>query len=429
MPRHLIKFSLQMSKVHKVYEFTGLQYEPNLRWHKPWFEKRHYNALVDYHDNKGGHKYFSLIRNGVLFSQYVGVLQVKDLTIEILPKTDKEDEKNVWHDVLLNMLRQTKFLQLDYISEASLRYKRHSILHLYFMEFLHQVQLLMKRGLIKKYRKKTGNLNVLKGSIQFNEHITRNVIHKEKFYTKHQIYDHQHILHQIILEALLILQNITTQSLIADEVNRTLFQFPEIERRVIIEKTFKTLTFNRKTKPYKKAIEIAKMIILNYSPDIKGGNNDLFALLFDMNQLWEEFIYRQLLKIDDPNLTVHFQNQESFWESRKLRPDLIIEKDGQRMILDTKWKIIDNAQPSDEDLRQIFAYNIYWGVNKGFLVYPKTSSSPLTAPGIYHKGHKAGKDNMSCQVIYVDVVRDGMVNERVGMDLFNNLQINPLPSH
>jgi hypothetical protein len=67
--------------------------------------------------------------------------------------------------------------------------------------------------------------------------------------------------------------------------------------------------------------------------------------------------------------------------------------------------------------------------NKGFLVYPKTSSSPITAPGIYHKGHKDGKDNMSCQVIYVDVVRDGMVNERVGMDLFNNLQIRPFPSH
>jgi 5-methylcytosine-specific restriction enzyme subunit McrC len=169
--------------------------------------------------------------------------------------------------------------------------------------------------------------------------------------------------------------------------------------------------------------------ILNYSPDIKGGNNDLFALLFDMNQLWEEFIYRQLLKIDDSNSNVHFQNQKNFWESRKLRPDLIIEKDGQRMVLDTKWKIIDNAQPSDEDLRQIFAYNIYWEVNKGFLVYPKTSSSPLTTPGIYHKGHKDGKDNMSCQVLYVDVVRDGMVNKRVGMDLFNNLQGKTLPSH
>lgn len=406
-----------MNKIYKVYEFSGLQYESGLKWHQPWFEERHYKALVDYHDNKGGSKYFSLMRSGVTFSQYVGVLQVHDLTLEILPKTDKEDEENVWHDVLLQMLRETRFLQLDYISEASLRYKRHSILHLYFMEFLHQVQLLIKRGLVKKYRKKSGNLNVLKGSIQFNEHITKNVIHKEKFFTKHQVYDHQHLLHQIILEALLILKNITTQSTIADEVNRTLFNLPEIERKVITEKTFKSLSFNRKTKPYKKAVEIAKMVILNYSPDIKGGNNDLFALLFDMNQLWEEFVYRQLIKIDDADLSVHFQNQDNFWESRKLRPDLIIEKDGQRMVLDTKWKIIDNAQPSDEDLRQIFAYNIYWGVDKGFLVYPKTSASPSTSPGIYHKGHKNGNDNMSCQVLYIDVVRDGGINSEIGKEI------------
>lgn len=404
-----------MKKVHKVYEHTGLQFEQGLRWHKSWFEKRHFDAFVDYHDNRGGSKYLSLIRNGVLFSQYVGVIQVLDLTIEILPKTDKSDSKSLWHDALLQMLRQTRFLQLDYISEASLKYRQHSILHLYFMEFLHQVDLLIKRGLVKKYRKATGNLNVLKGSIQFNEHFSRNIIHKEKFYTRHQIYDKQHLLHQILYEALGILQKINTQSTIADEVNRVLFAFPEMPKTRITKKHFETLKLNRKTKGYSKAIEIAKMIILNYSPDIKGGKNNLFALLFDMNDLWEEFIYRQLVKAGTAD--VSFQNSKHFWNSRKLRPDLILKTDKHKLVLDTKWKIIDNAQPSDEDLRQIFAYNIYWEVGKGFLIYPKTINSPQTKPGIYHKGQQQGKSKMTCQVLFVDVVKNGRLNEDIGREL------------
>ncbi|MEX2336527.1 MAG: restriction endonuclease [Fulvivirga sp.] len=412
-----------MRKVHKVFEHTGVQYEPSLKWHKSWFEKRHYDALVDYHDNLGGSKYLSLVRDGVCFSQYVGVLQVLDLTIEILPKTDKSDNESLWHDVLLQMLRQTRFLQLDYISEASLRYKQHSILHLYFMQFLHEVEALIRRGLIKKYRKTSGNLNVLKGAIQFNEHIFRNVIHKEKFFTRHQVYDHRHLLHYIIYEALKILQKINTQSTIADEVHRVLFQFPEMPKTVITKKHFENLKFDRKTGAYKKAIEIAKMIILNYSPDIKGGNNDLFALLFDMNDLWEEFIYRQLLKVRDPDLKVHFQNHDYFWASRKIKPDIIIEKGNEKIVIDTKWKIINNAQPSDEDLRQIFAYNIYWGVQKGFLVYPKTPDSPHTKSGIYHKGHQMGQPNMSCQVLYVDVVKDERLNDRVGDELLEQCKV------
>ncbi len=395
-----------MDRTYQVFEHSMLRCEPGRKGYEVWFTARHLEAMVDYHDNRGGSKYFKLVRSGVQFSQYVGVMQVLDLTIEILPKTDRSESKSDWHNVLLSMLRQTRFLQLNYISEASLRYKKYSILHLYFQEYINQVRGLVRKGLIRKYRRKEGNLFALKGSLKFNQHINQNLVHKERFYTMHQVYDHNHLIHQVLYKALGIIQSLTKNSFITDDLNRLLFEFPEMPFVSVTEKTFEKINLDRKSSSYSKALEIAKMIILNYSPDIKGGRNDLFALLFDMNELWEEYIYRQLIA---SGYSVKYQDSQLFWKLRRMRPDMVVNIDGENQIVDAKWKIVNNAQPSDEDLRQVFAYNIYWGAKKGFLVYPKTSLSPIASPGYYHKGHTSD-EKMSCQVMYVDALIQGQYN-------------------
>lgn len=409
-----------MKKTYQVFEQTHLRFEEGQPGFKSWFKKRHFKALVDYHDNRGGKKYFSIARSGVQFSQYVGVIQVLDITIEILPKTDRSEEESTWHNVLLEMLRQTRFLKLDYLSEASLRYRKHSILHLYFSQYLAELNVLLKRGLVKQYRLKEGNVVALRGSIQFGRQIAKNLIHKERFYTRHQVYDHEHLIHQVLYQALRVLKRLMGHSSISDEINRVMFGFPEMAEISVTENTFERIKLNRKTEPYRKAIAIAKMILLNYSPDIKGGKNELFALLFDMNKLWEEFVYRQLQKA---GADVDFQAWEYFWESRKMKPDLIVRNRDESIVLDTKWKIVNDARPSDEDLRQVFAYNIFWGVKRGYLVYPRTSQSPKTEAGQYDKELKTKLDRMTCQVTYIDVLDEhSQLNMNIGSEILRMIE-------
>ena len=70
------------------------------------FRECHFDAMVKFnelHQNK----YFTIGHNGIVFKNYVGVIQVGGLTIEILPKADKkaDADKNLWQSVLLNMLK------------------------------------------------------------------------------------------------------------------------------------------------------------------------------------------------------------------------------------------------------------------------------------------------------------------------------------
>jgi 5-methylcytosine-specific restriction enzyme subunit McrC len=61
--------------------------------------------------------------------------------------------------------------------------------------------------------------------------------------------------------------------------------FPEIKEIEIQKHHFDKIKVNRKSILYNKAIQIAQMILLNYSPDIRSGQENMLTLLFDMNKL------------------------------------------------------------------------------------------------------------------------------------------------
>jgi 5-methylcytosine-specific restriction enzyme subunit McrC len=139
---------------------------------------------------------------------------------------------------------------------------------------------------------------------------------------------------------------------------------------------FEKLVHDRKTERYKEALLISKMLLLNYRPDITGGSENVIAILFDMNKLWEEFVYRRLAKSADQGTLVSMQQRKNFWwnalkqNCRSVKSDIVIIKDNRTIILDTKWKIIVDNNPDDDDLKQMFVYNLLWNAEKSILLYP-----------------------------------------------------------
>ena len=55
------------------------------------FKMVHFNALEKY-GYKTREKYYSVGNKRIKFNNYVGVIQVKNLTVEILPKADNNGE-------------------------------------------------------------------------------------------------------------------------------------------------------------------------------------------------------------------------------------------------------------------------------------------------------------------------------------------------
>jgi 5-methylcytosine-specific restriction enzyme subunit McrC len=400
-------------KFIQVFEYQKLRYD-NLGI----FRKHHFDAMVKFnelHQNK----YFTIIHKGIRFGSYVGVIQIGGLTIEILPKADNNEnaDKNLWQNVLLNMLKVCKYIQVESISETQLKKRYQSILDVYFELYLIEVERLVKKGLIKKYRKNQSNQNALKGKLLFSQNIQQNLVHKEHFYCEHQVYDKNHLLHQILLKGLLVLKTFANDAL-KDKMNRLLYEFQDFENINIQKKHFDKIIINRKNYDYQKAIDIAKIIILNYSPSLNYGNDNLLTLLFDMNVLWEEYIFRILQKHKTDEIEVSFQNSDKFWENKRIRPDIVLKTEYETFVIDTKWKIIEANNPSDDDLKQMFVYNLHWKAEKTLLLYPKTNQIDSNF-GTFHFDNLGKK----CKLGFVDITNEMTIknSKRVANEVFGKL--------
>ena len=154
--------------------------------------------------------YYSLIHNGVKFKSYVGVISVGGLQIEVLPKTDNSTEKKgTWRKRLLTMLKAVYKLQAQSPTDASQMLKSSPILDVFLQRFLDEVETLLHMGLIKTYRKESGNRNALKGKLLINKQITKNIVHKERFYVSYTTYDRNHLCNLILYKTLMVIPDVT----------------------------------------------------------------------------------------------------------------------------------------------------------------------------------------------------------------------------
>lgn len=417
---------MSTENVIRVSEFEKLYYDNS----KP-FKQRHWEALCRYLEgvNKKEEKrieYFRILNKGIQFTNFVGVIQAGNLTIEVLPKTDKvsttaaneniddiagkeKESKQQWHTALLQMLKECRLLRINHVDYANLNLRSNSILEIYLELFLAQTEKLLHEGLLKKYQKIEGNRPALKGSLLFTKQLAHNSTHGERFYVRYTEYNRNNIYNRILYKTLGLIPKISNSSYLLDKVGRALLDFPEVSPLAVTEETFTRLQFDRKTERYGEAMLIAKMLLLNYRPDITGGAENVIAILFDMNKLWEEWVYRRL-KREESNSGIKVSRQESaeFWIAetgrvKTIRPDIVIKRTfpSQMIVIDTKWKIVDELIPSDEDLKQMFTYNLFWNCTESVLLYPANSDDKSHGDYVDYKDKT--KRFMKCAVQTVSV--------------------------
>lgn len=398
------------------------------------FSARQFDALVRYNDRHGC-AYFKVGHNRLHFRNFVGVVQVGDLAIEILPKLDSETspDKGKWQRALLQMLRQSGLLTVESAPEADLHLRRSPLVDVYLDAFLTEVEHLAHAGLAKRYRLTEGNLYKLKGRIQFAQQMRRNLLHRERMFTAHQIYDRDNAFNRVLKCAVSIVERLTGRPSLAARASASLLSFEDVANIRIIAETFDRLTYDRNTERYRRAIQLARLIILNYSPDLRGGQEHVVAILFDMNKLFERFIFVQLRRAEPHyaarGLRMSGQVSKRFWSSKTIRPDVVAAiqnaDKSALVILDTKWKVPKDGQPADDDLKQMYAYNVHFGGHRSVLVYPMAgvhqigTDQPYAQSASLPTGHQH-----ACATFYVNLFdSENKLRKDIGTELIKKAML------
>ena len=344
---------------------------------------------------------------------YVGIIQTKSGdSLEILPKIHDNDnssnEEAIENSkkILLTMLKTLKSHPFKNINIANLKSLNLPLLEIFISMFLNEVSKLIKIGIKSDYVELKDNLNFLKGKLKISEQIRKNIVHKERFYVCYQEFSIDRAKNRLIKSTLEFLYKRSKSSRNQRLIREYLFIFDEISSSSDINADFSRLKLNRQTKYYEQALLWSKIFLQNKSFSPYRGSDVAFALLFDMNKLFESYVGNFIKKKLPDAILQH--SQKHLIEKPKgfmLKPDIFLRHQKRNYIADTKWKIIKSKDDiSQTDLYQLYAYGKKYECSKQlYLIYPRIS-------GINQKAMKFRYENdMRLNVLYFDLEKGKLI--------------------
>ncbi len=341
---------------------------------------------------------------------YVGIIQTKSGdSLEILPKihdndngSNKEAVENSKR-ILLRMLKTLKSHPFKNINIANLKSLNLPLFEIFISMFLDEVSKLIKIGIKSDYVELEDNLKFLKGKLKISEQIRKNIVHKERFYVYYQEFSIDRAENRLIKSTLEFLYRRSKSSRNQRLIREYLFIFDEISSSSDINADFSRLKLNRQTKHYEQALLWSKIFLQNKSFSPYRGSDVAFALLFDMNTLFESYV-GDFIKKKHPGTILQHQGKYLIEEPRRdfgLKPDIFLKYKNQNYIADTKWKIVKSKDDiSQADLYQLYAYGKKYNCGKLYLIYPKID-------GIKQEFMKFKYEkDMQLEILYFDLEKD-----------------------
>lgn len=389
-----------MSKLLEVREFDSITGNENYIDDKrfKYLQEPAFQSLVDFveefamnDEDADGLKYMTIapkphVGKVVSIKNYVGLIQMKNgFQVQVLPKIDFSEEGDDGNAktkrIFLRMLRSMKDFPSKVFNDASLRIDRMNLYEIFINMYLQEVRQLVKHGIRSGYVSREDNLNYFKGKLLVNQNIKYNIAHKEKFYVAYDEYLPNRAENKLIKSTLLKLQKLTGSAENSKDIRQLLTAFEMVDPSTNYEKDFASVVIDRGTKDYEQLMPWSKVFLMNKSFSTFSGDTTSRALLFPMETVYESYVAKKMSKVFIPD-GWHVSTQDKgyylFTEPRKqfaLKPDIVIEKDGRVIVLDTKWKsLIDNPRMnygiSQGDMYQMYAYSKKYDTSEIWLLYP-----------------------------------------------------------
>lgn len=309
--------------------------------------------------------------------QFVGIIETKSgTTIEILPKITEvhnENDRKRTREVFLKMLATLKdspFLKLD---TAHLNIQKFHLLEIFITLFLQELTALLKQGIRQNYSPVVENSPFLKGKLKLKAHLKHNFVHKERFYVEYDQFSADIPENRLIKKTLEYLYCLSRSWANQQRIREFLFVFDEVPVSQNITKDFAKVHLSRQMQHYQLVLQWCRIFLKQQSFTTFKGDSVAFAILFDMNRVFEDYVYSCLKRnpeYQDVQAQVETKHLVAVPKRYYLRPDLLI---GKNIIADTKWKLIEDEKSiSQADMYQMYAYSQKYDREEVWLLYPKS---------------------------------------------------------
>ncbi|MEE4886391.1 McrC family protein [Pseudomonas alliivorans] len=326
-------------------------------------------------------------RRWLKLDNYVGVLETPCGTrLEILPKHFEDGDCIRQSRALLKrMIQKSLDLPTRKVGAAALQRFDAPLTEWVMSSFLDALDHLIKRGMRFDYQRVEEEQRYLRGQLNTARQVRQPPGRQHYFQIRHDVFLPDRPENRLLKTALDIVCK-TTQDpsnwRLSHELRSMLLEVPSSRDTA---QDFKQWRRDRLMAHYQPVKPWCELIIQQQTPLAVAGAWQGLSLLFPMERLFERYVAACLADSLPPGVTLHTQSSDEFLcthQGRKvfqLKPDLIISYGEKKLVLDTKWKVLNvrsgrNKYGLDNtDFYQMYAYGQKYLSGEGdlVLIYPK----------------------------------------------------------
>lgn len=327
-------------------------------------------------------------------NQFVGVIYLGKRTIQILPKIYRSmDRAKSIAEASRNLL-----WMLDYAKNISL--KKSSISSLtetnnWFETLIHLFSTNLKRqwlkGADRSYQSIEAVLPVLKGKWLIAQQMKRPV-QKHQFAVSYDTFTVDNALNRVLRYVVEKLWRITKDNDNRRHLSDLRYWMDEITLLPLVDLQYaQSVRLTRLNQRYEPLLNLAILFLQNLGIELSANNSPAFAFVFNMNQLFEEFLTRFIQRHLKEILPVALSQSALLPQSKqavvylaqhkdrgafKLKPDLVFrDQDSYPTVIDFKYKQLKPQARKlgilESDFYQMYAYLNRFDCREVTLIYPQ----------------------------------------------------------
>ena len=234
----------------------------------------------------------------------------------------------------------------------------------------------IRKGLYKQYIHKKYNDTNIKGKIDIPRHLTKNTPFIGSIAYSQRLFSYDNMLMELIRHTIEFIKSKSYGSIILSDIKEELKlivnatqSYRTCDRQKIIEQNKKNPIRHAYFREYSALQRLCILILKSEKHDIGSGIQNSYGILFDGAWLWEEYINILLSShFYHPKNKSKFGAQQLFSDGKGLIcPDFISKSTDPRLIVDAKYKPIENIR--GRDYLQVLAYMYRFDASKGYYIY------------------------------------------------------------
>jgi len=322
-------------------------------------------------------------RNRVRTAQYVGMVPSAGARLEILPKIDDlgvGDSRRV----LTRMIGIAWGVPVQDGDVTGHDYQKYDLLELLIGLFARRLLCQVRAGLARAYRGYEDDLSRLRGKMNVTRQFTRLAASPQKLACRYDEFTADTGLNRLLLCAVMFLRRESARADTQRLLNELASHFADVEVVPASAALAEQFLPDRVNQRWAILAKLARLLLSSVYQTAHSGNREGIALLFDMNVLFESYVAALAGKACLPlGYKACIQGPQGYLtgeEAFQTKPDLHFKRGDDVIVLDTKWKKVDPAQPhfgvDQKDAYQMHAYAHVYASRSTILLYPHHRGIP-----------------------------------------------------